>query len=234
MPAQDRPKERPRRDADPPPEGLRERKKRETRQLISDIATRLFAERGFDEVTIDEVAAAANVSKMTVFNYFARKEDLLFDRGKDAQELARAALLGRGSLAPVPALRRLVHDLVDEPHPLVKMNAGVAGFWRTVAGSSALRAHTRKLAAELERDLGLMLAESVGAPAGDPVASLIATLLVGTWRVAFREGLRRRRSSTAAVTREAFVELLDRGFDAAAAAAAGSPYVGHRGNRREG
>ena len=60
-------------------EGLRARKKRETRRLLSEVATRLFAERGFDRVTIAEVAQAANVSEKTVFNYFATKEDLVVD-----------------------------------------------------------------------------------------------------------------------------------------------------------
>lgn len=60
--------------------GLRERKKAKTRERISDIATGLFLDRGFDEVTVAEVAEAANVSVKTVFNYFGSKEDLLFDR----------------------------------------------------------------------------------------------------------------------------------------------------------
>src|ERR1700735_561641 len=64
------------------PTGLRERRKQETRQAISDIATRMFADRGFDAVTISQVAEAAGVSKMTVTNYFARKEDLVFDRAE--------------------------------------------------------------------------------------------------------------------------------------------------------
>src|ERR1700735_403459 len=64
------------------PTGLRERRKQETRQAISDIATRMFADRGFDAVTISQVAEAAGVAKMTVTNYFARKEDLVFDRAE--------------------------------------------------------------------------------------------------------------------------------------------------------
>src|SRR5438094_8907826 len=62
--------------------GLRERRKKETRRAISDIATRMFVERGFDQVTIAPVAAAAGVAKMTVTNYFPRKEDLVFDRAE--------------------------------------------------------------------------------------------------------------------------------------------------------
>src|ERR1700684_997662 len=62
--------------------GLRERRKQETRQAISDVATEMFVARGFDEVTIAQVADAAGVAKMTVTNYFPRKEDLVFDRAE--------------------------------------------------------------------------------------------------------------------------------------------------------
>ena len=209
------------------PHGLRERKKRATRQLISDVATALFTERGFDHVTVDEVAVAADVAKMTVFNYFARKEDLLFDRSDEPQQLLRERLATRGRQPPLVALRALVHELVVARHHLFGMTPAVASFWKVVAESPALRAHTRRLAAELERDLGRLLAETVGAPAGEPTAQLVAALLVGTWRVAFREALRRQRSSVSrsAATRAAFLALVDRGFAAATFAARGTAYV---------
>lgn len=59
-----------------------------TRQTISDAATRLFFERGFDNVTIDEIADAADVSRMTVFNHFPRKEDMFFDREQEIRDIA--------------------------------------------------------------------------------------------------------------------------------------------------
>jgi AcrR family transcriptional regulator len=198
--------------------GLRERKKRATRQLISNVATKLFTERGFDSVTVDEVAIAANVSKMTVFNYFARKEDLLFDHSDEPRALLRDGLANRGTHAPIPALRSLVHALVEERHHLVKVTPAAVAFWKVVAASATLRARTREIVAELERDLGRLLAESIGAPRSDPTAQLVATVLVGAWRVAFRDAIRHPRARTPG----AFLEVLDRGFAAASTAARGT------------
>jgi len=206
-------------------EGLRERKKRATRQLISDVATRLFIARGFEQVTVDEVAVAANVSKMTVFNYFPRKEDLFFDRSDDAQQLLRNALDRRGHHSPIAALHALTHDLVEQAHPVTKVNRDVAANWKVVADSPALRARAFDLLEELERELGHMIAVTVDAPADDPTARLIAATLLGAWRVAFGDALHRQRSAPVAAVRKAFLELLDRGFAAASAAAHGTRYT---------
>ena len=76
--------------------GLRERRKQETRQAVSDIATGLFVANGFEEVTISQVADAAGVAKMTVTNYFPRKEDLVFYRAETViGHLAEAVAAGR-------------------------------------------------------------------------------------------------------------------------------------------
>ena len=206
-------------------EGLRERKKRATRLLISDTATRLFIARGFEQVTVEEIAIAANVSKMTVFNYFPRKEDLFFDRTEDVQQLLRSALAGRGRRSPIAALRDLAHGLVEQGHPVAKANRDVASSWRAVAESPALRARAYDLLDEVEQELGHMLAAAAAAPADASLARLIAAMLLGAWRVAFGEALRRQRSASAASVRAAFLELLDHGFAAASAAARGTPYA---------
>jgi len=206
-------------------EGLRERKKRETRQHISDIATRLFIARGFEQVTVDDVAVAANVSKMTVFNYFPRKEDLFFDRSDDARQLLRDALGSRSCRSPIAALRALMYDLVEKGHPVTKVNRDVAANWKVVADSPALRARAFDLLEELERELGHILAINVDAPADDSTARLIAATLLVAWRVAFGDALRLQRSAPVATVRKAFLDLLERGFTAAVAAARGTPYA---------
>lgn len=84
-------------------EGLRERKKRETKQRISDIATGLFLERGFAHVTVADVAEAADVSVNTVYNYFPAKEDLFLDRMDGVTQRLARMIRGRDRGSPPPA-----------------------------------------------------------------------------------------------------------------------------------
>src|ERR1700677_4435192 len=95
-----------------PHEGLRERKKRHTRQQISDVATTLFVVRGFDHVTVAQIAEVVGVSEKTVYNYFPTKESLVFDQADDGQaRLARALREREHGESPTRAmLRALEHD----------------------------------------------------------------------------------------------------------------------------
>jgi AcrR family transcriptional regulator len=164
-----------------PEAGLRERKKRETRSAISRVATALFYERGFDAVTVDEVARAAGVSKMTVFNYFARKEDLMFDREAEGMALLRGTLENHGHQSVLRALRDEIGRLVAAKNVFTQFDAGVLEFWQVVENSPALRARLRELA-DVAREL--IARHLVG-----PNADLVATLVVGGWRAAYRAGI---------------------------------------------
>ncbi|MFI0738531.1 TetR/AcrR family transcriptional regulator [Streptomyces sp. NPDC021100] len=173
---------------DPAELPLRERKKLRTRQRISDVATRLFFERGFEEVTVAEVAEAAEVSAMTVFNHFPRKEDLFLDRIPEGVDLAVAAVRDRApGETPVAALRGLALRLVDEGHPLSAV--GHPPFWRIVYGSPALQARLREGVDELEAALTAAIAARPGP--GDPQPRMTAALVVAAYRGACATSLRR-------------------------------------------
>ncbi|MGK5727941.1 TetR/AcrR family transcriptional regulator [Streptomyces sp. URMC 124] len=162
---------------------LRERKKRQTRQRISDVATGLFAARGFDKVTVAEVAEAADVSTMTVFNHFARKEDLFLDRIPEALDLfTRAVRERRPGESPAAPVRRLLLELADARHPLGGLGDTFSAFWRVVLDSPALRARVREAVEELEDALTATVAESTGAAPGDPRPRLTAALVVTAYR----------------------------------------------------
>jgi AcrR family transcriptional regulator len=118
----------------------------------------LFLDRGYDTVTVAEVARAAGVSTVTVFNHFPRKEDLFLDRAVDASELLRSAIRDRDPGVDILAsLRVATLRLVDDRHPLSGLNDRSVPFFRTVAGSPALIARAREIAA----DLALTLAEEL-------------------------------------------------------------------------
>ncbi len=167
---------------------LRETKKAETRQRISDVATALFFERGFDAVTVDEVAAAAEVSKMTVFNYFVRKEDLLLDREDDLKlRPLRDALLRRSDdQSAVAMLRDLIPQLNAEKRPLCHVSSMTMRWWRVVDASPALKSRLRELRDEAAEELAMAL----GGDAVDGRARLAAAMIVVTVSTAREEAFR--------------------------------------------
>lgn len=207
--------------------GLRERKKVATRQAISDIATHLFVERGFDSVSVAEIAEAAEVSRMTVFNYFPRKEDLFFDREEESRILLRRALAERPSReSPIEALRKLMHCLADQQHPFAKFTDGTAKFWRTVVQSPALSARAREMRDELVSDLAHLLAEAVGRPSPDTDARLGAAMVVTAVTAAHAEASREYKArKSVAFVRGVFLQIVDRGFSGIAAMLKDTPYA---------
>ena len=209
------------------PPDRRTRKRLATRQGISNVATRLFRERGFDHVTVDEIAQAADVGRMTVFNHFPRKEDMFFDRDEEGREMLREALRHRApGVAPIEALRLLAHRLIEEQSPYVEFSARSEGFIETIEASETLQARARAIRDELARVVATALAESVEREATDPDADLAAGLLVATWAVAFIHAhrvFRQRRDTEAA--RATFLAMIDQGTIGTSAAMAGTPYV---------
>lgn len=160
-----------------------------TRRKISDVATVLFLDRGFDAVTVADVARQAGVSSVTVFKHFPRKEDLLFDREEDAVEILRAAVRDRDpGIDALTSLREAAFRLVDDCHALSALKQGSIPFFRTVAGSPALIARAREIGAELQQALAdeLDADERFG---GDP--ALFAALVIAGYTAVMTKTARR-------------------------------------------
>jgi AcrR family transcriptional regulator len=185
----------------------------QTRARISEVATRLILERGFDTVTVAEVAREAGVSSVTVFKHFPRKEDLLLDRADDAADLLRSAVRDRAPDVDVPAsLRQLTVRLVDDRHSLSGVKDGSVPFFRAVAASPALVARAREIAAELQRALAEELERD---PAFQGDATLLAAFFIAGYSTVLVETARRL---TAGESPDAVVDdhraRLERLFDA--------------------
>lgn len=160
-----------------------------TRRKISDVATTLFLDRGFDTVTVADVAREAGVSSVTVFKHFPRKEDLLFDREEDAVEILRAAVRDRvPGVDALTSLREAAFRLVEDRHALSAVKEGSIPFFRTVAASPALIARAREIGAELQQTLAdeLDADEQFG---GDP--ALFAALVIAGYTAVMTETARR-------------------------------------------
>lgn len=209
------------------PTDRRSQKRLVTRQAISNAATRLFWERGFDAVTVDEIAAAAGVGRMTVFNYFPRKEDLFFDRYEEGRALLDDVLRHREpNVSALETLRRFAHQLVAERAPYVNFSAESQSFVRTISQSETLKARARAIRDELAAVVAVALAESVGRGASDTDAHLAASLVLATWGVALIEAHRAFRAHPDVDAANAlFLVLIDRGMAGLHAAMTGTPYV---------
>ncbi|MEO6090212.1 MAG: helix-turn-helix domain-containing protein [Umezawaea sp.] len=160
-----------------------------TRARISEVATRLFLERGFDPVTVAEIAREAGVSSVTVFKHFPRKEDLLLDRSVDAVELLRSAVRDRAPGVDVLAsLRDTALRLVDDRHALSGLKDRSAPFFRTVAASPALVARAREIASDLQQAL---VEELERDPAFEGDGTLLAAFLIAGYSTVLVETARR-------------------------------------------
>ncbi|MFG2024177.1 TetR/AcrR family transcriptional regulator [Streptomyces sp. NPDC048825] len=156
-------------------EGLRERKKRQTRQHISDIATRLFVERGFVTVTIAEVADAADVSVNTVYNYFPAKEDLFLDRSKGiVGRLSRYVRARDEGESAAAAVLRELREEVEAVSPKVGLMEGYGDFLRVIHEADALKARLWLVQQEALEHLEQTLREETDAAPGDLLPTLVA------------------------------------------------------------
>ena len=167
----------------------------QTRARILEVANRLFIERGYDTVTVAEVAREAGVSSVTVFNHFPRKEDLFLDRTPDAVDLLRSAVRDRAPGTTVlTSLRETSMRLFDERQPLSGVDERSTPFFRTVAQSPALIARAREILAELQRTLADELRRD---ETFDGDATLVATLFLAGYASVLVETARQAMAGTA-------------------------------------
>src|SRR3954470_23180200 len=134
--------------------GLRERKKQQTRELIAETARRLFSERGFEAVTVAEIARAADVSTQTVFNYFPTKEDLVYWRLESFEEELLSSIRDRPAGEPVlTAFGRFVRaprGMLGSPDPETRER--LAGVTRMIVESPSLLAREQQIFAGYTSD----------------------------------------------------------------------------------
>ncbi|MBG0829996.1 TetR family transcriptional regulator [Planomonospora sp. ID67723] len=173
-------------------ESLRERKKRETRLRISDTATGLFLARGFDNVTVAEVARAADVSVNTVFNYFAAKEDLLLDRTPEMEDtLARVARERRPGESVLQAVRRDFMEALESRHERYGFHEGSDAFTRMIEASPSLVARVRELNETRDRRLAQEIAGEIDADPDDLAPAVVAAQIGAALRTVVGYAVRR-------------------------------------------
>jgi AcrR family transcriptional regulator len=194
--------------------GLREVKKLHTRQQIADEAMRLFVERGFDHVTVAEVAVAAGVSEKTVFNYFPTKEDLFFDEVPKREAALVGAVSGR---EPGESILAALRSLQVGECPRL-CNPAFATFARIIEDSTALQAKELEVMARFVQVLAEAIQSDLGVDERD--ARIAAGLLVSVHRQVFRSARQQAlagKHGPAAVRRlradlERAYELLEHGL----------------------
>lgn len=165
--------------------GLRERKKQRTERELSDAALRLALERGFDRVTIDDIAAEVEVSKTTFYRYYESKEDALLGKATEKVQALRAALADRPTSEPMlTAVRNAIMQLVDtyEHDRETSLARG-----RLVAETPSLSARNLEHQAEWEAVvhefvLGRLAADGASGPDAELRAAIVAAIVVATLR----------------------------------------------------
>lgn len=166
--------------------GLRERKKQQTRQLIAKTARELFAERGFEAVTVTDIARAADVSPQTVFNYFPTKEDLFYSRLEAFEHELVDAIRNRPPDEPV--LDAFARFILAAQGPMEDTER-LRTVTRVITESPSLLARERQVLDHYASVLARMIAEETGDESIEPLVTAYA--LIGLHR-ALIEHVRRR------------------------------------------
>ncbi len=163
--------------------GLRERKKAQTRQALAEAALELFTARGYDATTVEDIAAAADISPRTFFRYFATKDEVLFGDSDTARAAFREILHSRPADEPLfAALRATAVALLDSE---AVDPDGASAVMRLVNGHPALQARYLELLRVIEDDVAEWAAARLGEAATDLRPRLVAAAAMSARRVAF-------------------------------------------------
>jgi AcrR family transcriptional regulator len=189
-------------------QGLRERKKQRTREAIATVALKLFAERGYQQTTVAEIAEAAEVSKGTLFAYFPSKEEIVFaDTAPLREELHHELEHRSNGLSAVETLRAFVGDHLIAPGPRELLRE------RLIAENEQLRVHYRARMAEVEDALAAAIAADLDEPADGlrpriAAAAAMSALTIAKAQARSVHGATASRAQATAVIDEAlaFVE----------------------------
>lgn len=175
-----------------PDEGLRDRKRRLTRQLISDAATALFASRGFDEVKVSEVARRVGVSEKTIYNYFPTKESMVLDGTDEMVESLTAALRERahGESITDAVVRAMEKDMSRFEPDVEGFDELIPKFVGMIERTPSLHAAWLDTHARLARVAAEQLAAQAGVDPRDPEPVIAGHALVGLLEVAMRSRVR--------------------------------------------
>jgi AcrR family transcriptional regulator len=164
--------------------GLRELKKERTRNLIAETARRLFAERGFDRVSVAEIARAAEVAEKTVFNYFPTKEDLVYWRMESFEAELLQAIRdrepGESVLAAFGRVMREPRGLLGKDDPEARRQLVAAT--RMIAESPALLAREQQIVAGYTASLAALIAEEQGTDEAGIEPWVAANAMMGVHR----------------------------------------------------
>lgn len=159
------------------PAGLRERKRAHSRATAVDTAMRLFAERGYDAVTVADICAAADIAPRTFFRYFPTKEDVLAEPARQmAGRLTEAIAAAPAGLADAQVLAGALQELAGY---VVARREELAVFFRAAAGASAVRTHPFLHLSSRERQITDQLAVRRGVAADWRTRLLVARALAG-------------------------------------------------------
>jgi AcrR family transcriptional regulator len=199
--------------ADAPSLSLRERNKARARAEIADAALRLFFDRGFEGVTVDEIVSAAGVSRRTFFRYFDTKEDALLADYPELNARLGEALAAAGPGHAMDAIRAGLHGMADW---YIERSEAVLARSKVIRETSInVAARNLEFLSQWERDVAHAVANQVGAAAGDLLPRTAAAMIVGAFRAALTEWVRSSCGKDLHALTDQALELIEHGLQRA-------------------